>query len=125
MVPEELKYTKEHEWVKLEGDTATIGITDHAQSELGDITFVELPNTGLSLKKGDSAATIESVKAANDIYAPISGEVLEVNESLNDAPETINSSPYQEGWMYKLKISDPAEVEALLGASGYEDLLKG
>lgn len=125
MVPQELKYTKEHEWVKVEGDTVTIGITDHAQNELGDITFVELPNTGLSIKKGDSAATIESVKAASDIYAPVSGEVLAVNEALNDAPETVNSSPYEEGWIYKLKIYDPGEAEELLNASGYEDLLKG
>ena len=125
MVPQELKYTKEHEWVKLEGDTATVGITDHAQSELGDITFVELPDTGASVKKGDSVVTVESVKAASDVYAPVSGEVLEVNEVLNDAPETINSSPYTEGWIYKLKISLSGEMEELLDASGYEALLKG
>ena len=124
MIPEELKYTKEHEWIKIEGTVATVGITDHAQSELGDITFVELPNVGKDLKQSDSCATVESVKAASDIYAAVSGKVTAVNEALVDAPETINQSPYVEGWIYKLDISNPAEADSLMDAAAYETFLK-
>lgn len=124
MIPEELKYTKEHEWIKLDGDVATVGITDHAQSELGDITFVELPDVGRDLKQSDSCATVESVKAASDIYAAVSGKVTAVNEALVDAPETINQSPYGEGWIYKLDISNPGEADSLMDAAAYETFLK-
>jgi glycine cleavage system H protein len=121
-VPEELQYTKSHEWVRTEGDTATIGITDHAQEELGDIVFVELPEEGATLDAGDSFGTLESVKAVSDLYAPVGGEVVEVNEALNDSPEKINEDPYGEGWIIKLRVSDGGV--ALLSASDYEQLLE-
>jgi glycine cleavage system H protein len=121
-VPEELQYTKSHEWVRTEGDTATIGITDHAQEELGDIVFVELPEEGATLDAGDSFGTLESVKAVSDLYAPVGGEVVEVNEALNDSPEKINEDPYGDGWIIKLRVSD--EGAALLSASDYEQLLE-
>ena len=115
-VPEELQYTRSHEWVRTEGDTATIGITDHAQDELGDIVFVELPEQGSTLGAGDSFGTVESVKAVSDLYAPVGGEVVEVNEALNDSPEKINEDPYGEGWIIKLRVSDEGN---LLSASDY------
>lgn len=117
----ELKYSKEHEWVKLEGDRAYIGITDYAQDSLGDIVFVELPEEGEELEAGDVLGAVESVKAASDIYAPISGKVVEVNEELEDAPEMINEEPY-EAWIAVLEISDPSELEDLLSAEEYEKL---
>ncbi|MBU0571254.1 MAG: glycine cleavage system protein GcvH [Candidatus Omnitrophica bacterium] len=123
MVPEELKYTKEHEWVKIDGETALIGITDHAQSELGDITFIELPVQAKQVKRGESVATVESVKAASDVYSPISGEIVEVNGLLEDAPETINLSPYENGWIFQIKISDGGEVETMMDAAAYEEYL--
>ena len=121
-VPEELQYTRSHEWVRTEGDTATIGITDHAQDELGDVVFVELPEVGATLDAGDSFGTVESVKAVSDLYTPVGGEVTEVNEALNDQPEKINEDPYGEGWMVKLRVSD--EGSGLLSASDYEQFLE-
>lgn len=125
MVPEGLKYTKDHEWVKIDGDEAVIGITDHAQSELGDITFVELPEIGKQIKKSDSIATVESVKAASDIYSPVSGEVTQVNDTLETAPETINSSPYENGWICRINIADASEQSSLMDASEYTKHLEG
>jgi glycine cleavage system H protein len=121
-VPEELQYTKSHEWVRTEGDNATIGITDHAQDELGDVVFVELPEVGATFDTGDSFGTVESVKAVSDLYTPVGGEVVEVNEVLNDQPEKINEDPYGEGWIVKLRVSD--EGSGLLSASDYEQLLE-
>jgi glycine cleavage system H protein len=120
-VPEELQYTKSHEWVRTEGDTATIGITDHAQDELGDIVFVELPETGATFDAGDSFGTVESVKAVSDLYTPVGGEVVEVNEALSDSPEKINEDPYGEGWIVKIQVSGEAD---LLSASDYEQFLE-
>jgi glycine cleavage system H protein len=120
-VPGDLQYTKSHEWVRTEGDTATIGITDHAQDELGDVVFVELPDEGTTLDAGESFGTVESVKAVSDLYAPVGGEVVEVNSALNDAPEKINEDPYGEGWIVKLRTSGEAE---LLSAEGYEKVLQ-
>jgi glycine cleavage system H protein len=120
-VPEELQYTKSHEWVRTEGDTATIGITDYAQEELGDIVFVELPEEGATFDAGDSFGTVESVKAVSDLYAPVGGEVVEVNEALGDNPEKINEDPYGDGWIVKLRVSDEGD---LLSASDYEQLLE-
>ncbi len=120
-VPEELQYTRSHEWVRTEGDTATIGITDHAQEELGDIVFVELPEEGATFDVGDAFGTVESVKAVSDLYAPVGGEVVEVNEALNDSPEKINEDPYGEGWIIKLRVSDEGD---LLSASDYEQFLE-
>ena len=121
----ELKYTKDHEWVKLEGNEAVIGITDHAQSELGDITFVDLPKIGTKVKQSDSIATIESVKAASDVYSPVSGEVTAVNKDLNDKPENINSSPYVDGWICKIAVSDADETGTQMDEAGYTAFLKG
>jgi len=118
-IPEELKYTTDHEWLRLEGDTGTVGITDYAQHELGDIVFVELPEIGQQVSKGDTLATIEAVKTVADIYAPVSGEVIAVNEALNEAPEKVNSDPYGEGWVVKMKLSDTAEIETLMDAAAY------
>ena len=121
-VPEELQYTRSHEWVRTEGDTATIGITDHAQDELGDVVFVELPEVGATFDAGDSFGTVESVKAVSDLYIPVGGEVTEINEALNDQPEKINEDPYGEGWMVKLRVSD--EGSGLLSASDYEQFVE-
>lgn len=122
-IPAELKYSKDHEWIKLLDDnTALIGITDYAQSSLGDVTFVELPGEGDSFAKGDSFSVVESVKAASDIYLPVDGEVLEINQPLEDSPELINQDPYGEGWIIKFKINDPAGLDGLLSASDYEPL---
>ena len=120
-VPEELQYTKSHEWIRTEGDTATIGITDHAQDELGDVVFVELPEVGTTFDAGDSFGTVESVKAVSDLYTPVGGEVVEVNETLNDQPEKINEDPYGEGWIVKLSASGEGD---LLSASDYEQFLE-
>jgi glycine cleavage system H protein len=120
-VPGELQYTKSHEWIRLEDDIATVGITDHAQEELGDVVFVELPERGASFGAGDSFGIVESVKAVSDLYAPVGGEVVEVNEALNDAPEKINEDPYGDGWMIRLRFSDEAD---LLSAEEYEKLLE-
>lgn len=122
-VPAELKYTASHEWVKIEGDTATIGITDHAQSELGDVVFVDLPTPGRVVQKEESFGTVESVKTVSDIYAPISGEVLETNPILGGQSEMVNSDPYGDGWLVKLKITASAELDELLDAEGYKATL--
>ncbi|WLI76690.1 glycine cleavage system protein GcvH [Kosakonia sp. H02] len=123
-VPGDLKYSKEHEWLRKEADgTYTVGITEHAQELLGDMVFVDLPEVGATVGAGDDCAVAESVKAASDIYAPIGGEIVAVNESLNDSPELVNSEPYGEGWIFKIKASDEAEVDALLDATAYNALL--
>lgn len=124
-IPEELLYTKEHEWARIEDKIAMIGITDYAQGELGDIVYVELPEVGTQVNQGDSFGTIEAVKAVSDLFAPLSGEVTEINDSLNDEPEKINQDPYKEGWMIKIKISDESEKDELLGSAQYEDLVEG
>ena len=121
-VPTELKYTQEHEWAKIEGDVVTVGITDYAQGELGDIDYVELSSAGDTISKGDAYGNIEAVKAVSDLYSPISGEIVEINEALADTPEVINSDPYGAGWMVKIRISDPTELEELMDAASYEDL---
>lgn len=121
-VPSELKYVSSHEWIRDEGDgVVTIGITDYAQDSLGDVVFVETPDVGAELSAGDDAGVVESVKAASDIYAPLSGTVVEVNEDLEDAPENVNNDPYGDGWFFKLKISDPSELDDLLGAEEYQE----
>jgi len=118
--PAELKYSKEHEWVRQEGDdVVTIGISDHAQEQLGDLVFVELPEVGGVLETGAECAVVESVKAASDIYTPVSGEVIAVNETLADAPENINDAPYGDGWIFKIKLSDSSELGALMDADAY------
>ena len=116
-----LRYTETHEWVSLDGKTATVGITDHAQKEISDVVFVELPKPGRVVKKKDSVMVIESVKAAFDIYAPVSGKVLEANQKLTEKPETVNASPYGDGWLYKLECSDAAEWGALLTEEQYKN----
>jgi glycine cleavage system H protein len=122
-VPSDLKYTKSHEWVRVEGDVATIGITDYAQSELGDIVYVDLPNPGRSLNAADSIGSVESVKTVSDIYSPVSGEVVEANPALGAQSELVNSDPYGQGWMVKVRVSDPATVEGLMDAEGYKATL--
>lgn len=122
-VPKELKYLATHEWVRDEGDgTATIGITDHAQESLGDVVFVELPEVGASLSAGEESGVVESVKAASDIYAPVTGEVIAVNDMLEDEPEAVNNSPYGDGWFYKIRMEDPSELDDLLDAEGYQSV---
>ncbi|MBE3549911.1 MAG: glycine cleavage system protein GcvH [Brockia lithotrophica] len=117
--PAELKYSTEHEWVRVEGKLARVGITDYAQSELGDVVYVDLPEVGTEIQKGSVFGSVESVKAVSDLYAPVSGRVVEVNESLKDAPERINSSPYGDGWMIVVEMRDPAELAELLDADAY------
>lgn len=119
-VPAHLRYTKEHEWIRLEADgTATIGITDHAQAALGDVTFVDLPKVGASFNHGDVFGTVESVKAASDLYSPISCEIVEANSDLNNSPDLVNREPYGGAWMIKVKVKNPAELASLLDAAGY------
>lgn len=118
-VPPDLKYAKSHEWVRVSGDTATIGITDHAQHELTDVVFVELPAVGRKVKAGEACAVVESVKTASDIYSPVSGEVTAVNQPVVDNPALVNSDPYGNGWFFRLKLSQPAEVNSLLSAPDY------
>lgn len=121
-IPNDLKYTKTHEWVRDEGDgNVTVGISDHAQELLGDLVFVELPEQGAEIKAGDECAVVESVKAASDVYCPLSGEVVAVNEALADAPETINSDPYDDGWMFRLKLLDAGELDGLMDADAYAE----
>ncbi|MFZ5519338.1 MAG: glycine cleavage system protein GcvH [Candidatus Zhuqueibacterota bacterium] len=120
-IPKDLLYTEEHEWVLVEGGVATIGITDYAQGELGDIVFVELPNAGDPAKQMEPFGTIEAVKAVSDLFSPVSGEITEVNELLQDRPELINQDPYDKGWMIKVKLSDPSELNSLLKANEYEN----
>ncbi|MDU4959590.1 MAG: glycine cleavage system protein GcvH [Sporomusaceae bacterium] len=122
-IPAELKYSKEHEWVKLEGNTAVIGITDFAQSQLGDVVFVDLPQAGVAVKAGEAAAVVESVKAVSDIYSPLSGRIVRVNQQLADAPEQVNQAPYDSGWIFALELDDAAEAAALLDAAAYSELV--
>jgi glycine cleavage system H protein len=122
-IPENLKYTKDHEWVILNGGIATIGITDFAQGELGDIVFVEIETVGEKLSKEEIFGTIEAVKTVSDVFMPMSGEILEKNESLDESPETINKDPYGKGWMIKVQISDPSEFDELLSAAEYQELI--
>ncbi len=122
MFPEELRYTKEHEWLRVEGDDrARVGITFYAQKELGDVVFVDLPQEGIAVSAGDSFAVVESVKAVSDIYAPVSGRIVEVNKALEDRPELINEDPYGQGWIAVIEMSDPSEVEAMLTAVEYKE----
>ena len=119
-----LYYTKEHEWIRVDGDVATVGISDHAQEALGDIVFAEVPEAGRSVAKGDDAAVVESVKAASDVYAPVSGDVTEGNAALADDPALINRDPEGEGWFFKLKLSDPSELDGLMDEAAYRDWVK-
>jgi glycine cleavage system H protein len=120
-VPSDLKYTRAHEWLRLEDDSVvTIGITDHAQAQLGDLVFVEVPETGSSLGAGDAAAVVESVKAASDVYAPVAGEVVGANEQLDESPELVNNDPFGEGWIYKLRVENPDALDELMSAADYE-----
>lgn len=123
-VPDDLFYTEEHEWVMVEGDTATVGITDYAQEELGDVVFVELPDVGDAFTAKESFGSVESVKAVSEIFSPVSGEVVEVNESLTDAPETVNEDPYGDGWMIRLQLENPGELDNLMSADDYKEFLK-
>lgn len=124
-IPANLKYASSHEWLRAEGDGVyTVGITEHAQDLLGDMVFVELPEVGDTVAQGEDCAVAESVKAASDIYAPVAGEVVAVNEALADAPELVNSSPYEDGWLFKIKIADEAELGALLDAAGYQGVIE-
>ena len=120
MYPNDYRYTKEHEWVKSDGAVGTIGITDYAQAELGDVVFVELPKTGAQLKSGQSFGTVESVKAVSEIFSPVSGEVTETNAALADSPEKINQDPHGAGWLVKVRLADPKEVAGLMDASAYQ-----
>jgi glycine cleavage system H protein len=120
MYPENFRYTKEHEWVSVEGDTGTVGITDHAQSELGDIVYVDLPKAGSSIEQGKSLGSVESVKAVSDIYSPVSGEILEINQALADHPESLNTDPHGAAWLVKIKLSDPSQVQNLMSSSDYQ-----
>ena len=122
-IPAELKYTKDHEWVRVEGDEAVIGITDFAQSELGDIVFVEVETEGESIESEEIFGSVEAVKTVSDLFMPLSGEVLSFNSELEDAPEVVNSDPYGAGWMIRVKLSDPSEVDTLLSAEQYKDLI--
>ena len=120
MYPSDYRYTKEHEWIKVSGETGTIGITDYAQHELGDVVFVELPETGAKIKAGDVFGTIESVKAVSEIYSPVSGEVAETNSALSNAPETVNSDPHGAAWLIKVKLANSAEISGLMDAAAYQ-----
>ena len=120
MVPEKLRYTKDHEWIRVEGDLGVVGITEHAQAELGDIVFVELPKIGAKLEQSASFGSVESVKAVSDIYAPVTGDVVEVNTALAAAPEKVNEDPYGQGWIMKLRLSDASQVEKLMSANEYD-----
>ena len=124
-IPADLKYAKSHEWVRVTGDIATVGITDHAQHELTDVVFVELPELHKKLKAGDACAVVESVKTASDIYSPVSGEVTEVNKTVVENPALANTSPYESGWFYKIKLSNPSEVNSLLGPEQYKAQISG
>jgi len=124
MTPDDRKYVDTHEWIKTDGALAIVGISDHAQEQLGDITYVELPEVGTQVNAGDMVAVVESVKAAGDIYAPVAGTIVEVNETLEDTPEIVNQSPYEDGWLFKLEGTDPAAIDGLLNAAGYENSLE-
>ena len=123
-IPEGLYYSKDHEWLRVEGDTGTVGITDHAQNSLGDVVYVELPKAGETFAAHDTFGSVESVKAVSELFLPVGGEVTEVNESLNDEPEKVNNDPYGEGWMVRIRLSSRGEVDSLLSAAEYEDFIK-
>ncbi len=123
-VPEDLHYSKDHEWVRVEGDVAVVGITDYAQNSLGDVVYVELPKVGEEFAANESFGSVESVKAVSEVFSPVSGTVAEVNEALNDEPEKVNGDPYGEGWMIKVRMSNPGKVDSLLTAAEYEDFTK-
>ncbi len=122
-IPADLKYTKDHEWIKIEGDVATIGVTDFAQGELGDIVYVEVETVDETMEREEVFGTVEAVKTVSDLFLPLSGEIIEFNENLEEAPEKVNSDPYGEGWMIKIKISNPEEVEDLLDAAAYQEII--
>lgn len=122
--PEELSYSKDHEWVRVQGDRATVGITDHAQQQLGDVVYVELPKVGEKFESATPFGSVESVKAVSEIYMPLTGTVVEVNQTLNDSPERVNADPYGEGWMIVIQIENPGEVDGLLNSIEYEDYIK-
>lgn len=122
--PESLRYTKDHEWVKVEGDVAIVGITSYAQGELGDIVFVEIETVGETLDKEETFGTVEAVKTVSDLFMPVAGEIVEKNETLNDSPELINKDPYGDGWMIKVKMSDPAQIDELLDAKAYTEMVQ-
>jgi len=121
--PTDRRYTKEHEWVRLDDGVGTVGLTDYAQDQLGDIVYVDLPAPGTSVKQFDKLGEVESVKAVSDLYAPVSGQVVDMNEAVNDHPELVNESPYEEGWLVRVRLADPAELEALLTAEQYDQLV--
>ncbi len=121
----DLKYSKEHEWVRVEGDVAVVGISDYAQAQLGDVVFVELPEVGKQVAKDGEAAVVESVKAASEVYAPLSGEVVEVNDALGDEPEMVNGAPTGDGWFFKLRLGDPSELDGLMDEAAYLEFVKG
>jgi glycine cleavage system H protein len=121
--PENLKYTKDHEWILVDGSTGTVGITEHAQGELGDVVFVELPAVGKGVKQGDSFGTIEAVKAVSDLFSPVAGSIVEVNKALAATPELVNKDPYGEGWMVKLTLANPSELGSLLNSAAYKALI--
>lgn len=123
MNPKNLRYHKEHDWARVEGDVATLGVTDYAQESLGDIVYIELPEVGAEVSAGVSYAEIESVKAVSDVFAPVSGTVIEANDEVVDAPELINESPYEDGWLIKIKLSEPGEADDLMSAEEYEEML--
>ena len=124
-IPSDLKYTKSHEWVRVSGDIATVGITDHAQHELTDIVFVELPEKGRKVKTGEACAVVESVKTASDIYSPVSGEIMEINKAVVDDPALVNKEPHAGGWFFKIKLSSPTELNALLSPDAYQKQIGG
>ena len=124
-IPANLKYTKDHEWVKIEGDTATIGITDFAQGELGDIVYVDVDTLDENVEEGEVFGSVEAVKTVSDLFMPLSGEVIEFNEALEDEPETVNADPYEKGWMIKITISDASQIDNLLDAAAYQNLIEG
>ena len=123
-IPDDLHYSKDHEWVRVEGDTAVVGITDYAQDSLGDVVYVELPKPGDEFSANESFGSVESVKAVSEVFSPVSGEITGINEALNDAPEKVNQDPYGEGWMIRVQMSNPGEVDSLLTAAEYEDFTK-
>lgn len=125
MIPQDLRYTEDHEWVRLEGDRAVVGITHHAQGQLGDIVFVELPPVGKRVRRGEKVAAVESVKAVGEVNAPLSGEVVAVNSAVEGSPDLVNKDPYGQGWLFALRVAAPEEVDGLLDAAGYETFLKG
>lgn len=121
--PNELKYTEDHEWLRVNGNIVEVGVTDHAQGELGDIVYIDIPDAEAQLSKGDTFGTIEAVKTVADVFAPISGKIIEVNNALNDAPETVNQDPYGAGWIVKIEMSDPSELDSLMDATAYQATL--